>query len=152
VCAICYVYVLKVPSLSLSSHQAQQVWTHHLHGNREAFQKGKGSRRASGRASAVQLPTLVCYRSFRQNGNMGALQEGKFMYARAPGDTENNSEHTCRISSQPTTSLGDSRPSRPHTLRSHLQTLDPRPRQIYTRPNPPNAGLNSTGAVECGLH
>jgi transposase-like protein len=28
----------------------------------------------------------------------------------------------------------------PHTLRSHLQTLDPRPRQIYTRPHPPNAG------------
>jgi hypothetical protein len=31
-------------------------------------------------------------------------------------------------------------PSRSHTLRSHLQTLDPRPRQVYTRPNPPNAG------------
>jgi transposase InsO family protein len=31
-------------------------------------------------------------------------------------------------------------PSGPHTLRSHLQTLGPRLRQIYTRPNPPNAG------------
>jgi hypothetical protein len=31
---------------------------------------------------------------------------------------------------------------RVRTLRSHLQTLDPAPRQIYTGSNPSNAGTN----------